>query len=231
MGFDLETTGTDRFNDAPVSFALVHVEAGVVVRSWSGLINPGRSIPAEATEVHGISTERARTKGMPLGDAVALLSDVVLAAGRHGVPLVGMRLDYDLTLLESQSVRLCRRGLVARGWLGPVLDVAVIDRHVDERRPGRRTLSDLCAHYGIEITHAHDATADAIASIEVLFAMAVRYETLWTGDAASLHLEQVRWHREWSEGHDGWRRTQGLVPTDPRDHLWPLVPIELPPAA
>ncbi len=231
MGFDLETTGTDRFNDAPVSFALVSVESGVVVRSWSGLIDPGRTIPPEATEVHGISTERAHAEGMPLGEAVTLLSDVVLAAGRRGVPLVGMRLDYDLTLLESQAVRLCGRGIVEQGWRGPVLDVAVIDRHVDERRPGRRTLSDLCAHYGIEITRAHDATADAIASIEVLFAMAVRHEPLWRGDAASLHFEQIRWHREWSEGYDGWRRSQGLVPIDPRDHLWPVVPVELPPAA
>ena len=80
LGLDFETTGIDRFNDVPVSYALVSVVEGVVVRSWSGLIDPGRPIPAEATEVHGISTEQARDEGMPLGEAVALVSDAVVAA-------------------------------------------------------------------------------------------------------------------------------------------------------
>ena len=66
LGLDFETTGIDRFNDVPVSYALVSVVDGVLVRSWSGLIDPGREIPADATEVHGITTERARAEGMPL---------------------------------------------------------------------------------------------------------------------------------------------------------------------
>ena len=41
LGFDLETTGIDRFNDVPVSYALVQVVDGVVVRSWSGPHRPG----------------------------------------------------------------------------------------------------------------------------------------------------------------------------------------------
>ncbi len=45
LGFDFETTGVDRFSDVPVSYALVYVVGGIVVRSWSGLIDPGREIP------------------------------------------------------------------------------------------------------------------------------------------------------------------------------------------
>ena len=73
LGLDFETTGIDRFNDVPVSYALVSVVEGVVVRSWSGLIDPGREIPLEATAVHGISTERARAEGMPLRAAISLV--------------------------------------------------------------------------------------------------------------------------------------------------------------
>ena len=80
LGLDFETTGIDRFNDVPVSYALVSVVEGVVVRSWSGLIDPGRDIPPEATAVHGISTERAREEGMPLHAAISLVSDAVVAA-------------------------------------------------------------------------------------------------------------------------------------------------------
>lgn len=231
LGFDLETTGIDRFTDVPVSYALVSVVEGVVVRSWSGLIDPGRAIPAEATAVHGISTEHARDEGMPLREAIELLADAVVAAGRRGVPVVGMRLDYDLTMIETQAVRLCRRGIVGRGWCGPALDAAVLDRHFDDEREGRRTLADLCAQYGIELERAHDAMADAIASVEVLFTLASRFEELWSCDLSRLHADQIAWHREWARGYDAWRLEQGMVPADRRAQEWPVVPAALPPAA
>jgi DNA polymerase-3 subunit epsilon len=230
LGLDFETTGIDRFNDVPVSYALVSVVEGVVVRSWSGLIDPGRDIPADATAVHGISTERARGEGMPLREAMSLVSDAVLTASRRGIPLAGMKLDYDLTILETQARDLCGWGPVERGWCGPVLDAVVIDRHFDPGRKGRRTLVDLCAHYGIDIGNAHDAAADATASIEVLFALAVRYDTLWGCDLTQLHHDQIDWHRKWTEQYDQWRLSEGMIPIDPRDYVWPVAPEVLPAA-
>lgn len=231
LGLDFETTGVDRFTDVPVSYALVYVVGGVVVRSWSGLIDPGREIPAEATAVHGISTERARDEGMPLRDAIALVTDAVVSAGVRGVPLVGMKLDYDLTIVETQARPLCGRGLLERGWRGPVLDAVVIDRHFDRLRQGRRTLVDLCRHYGIDIENAHDASADAIASVEVLFALAERYEAVEAGELPRLHQDQIGWHRQWAHDQDVWRLSQGMVPIDPRDYVWPVAPSVLRQAA
>ena len=98
---------------------------------------------------------------MALGDAIELISDSVVSAGRRGVPLVGMKLDYDLTILDTQSRQLCGVGLRERGWRGPVLDAVVLDRHHDRYRKGSRTLGALCAHYGVCIENAHDAAADA----------------------------------------------------------------------
>jgi DNA polymerase III subunit epsilon len=229
LGLDFETTGIDRFNDVPVSYALVSVVEGVVLRSWSGLIDPGRPIPPEATEVHGISTEQARDEGMPLREAMALVCDAVVAASERGVPLVGMKLDYDLTILDLAG-DLRGQGLVERGWRGPVLDAGVIDRHFDPEREGRRTLVDLCASYGIEIVKAHDAWTDATASIEVLFALAARYDALWECDLAQLHNDQIDWHRAWTESYDSWRLSEGLTPIDPRDYVWPVAPAVLPAA-
>jgi len=231
LAFDFETTGIDRFNDVPVSYALVRVVDGVVVTSWSGLIDPGREIPAGATEVHGITTGRALEEGMPLCGAIELVTDAVVAASGRGVPLAGMKLDYDLTILDTQSRRLSGRGIIERGWCGPVLDAVVIDRHFDWDREGRRTLGDLCCLYGIEIGNAHDAWSDAIASAEVLYALAARYEALSECDLTQLHENQVRWHREWAQSCDGSRISQGKIPIDPRDYEWPVVPAALPPAA
>jgi DNA polymerase-3 subunit epsilon len=230
LGLDFETTGIDRFNDVPVSYALVSVVEGVVVRSWAGLIDPGREIPPEATSVHGISTERARDEGMPLRAAISLVSDAVVAASARGVPLAGMKLDYDLTILETQARDFFGSGPTERGWCGPVLDAGVIDRHYDPERKGRRTLTDLCVHYGIEIGNAHEAAADARASIEVLFAIAVRYEELWRCDLTQLHHDQIDWHREWTESYDSWRLAEGMIRTDPRDYVWPVAPVVLPAA-
>lgn len=231
IGFDFETTGVDRFNDVPVSYALVHVVGGVVRTSWSGLIDPGREIPAGATEVHGISTDRARAEGMPLCEAISMVSDAVVSASRRGVPLAGMKLDYDITLLETQSKHLCGQGIVARGWCGPVLDAVVIDRHFDRYRKGRRTLVNLCAHYGVHIGNAHDASADAIASVEVLFALAERHHELYSADLNALHESQIDWHLEWAHSYDRWRLSQGMIAIDPRDYVWPLAPDVLPDVA
>jgi DNA polymerase III subunit epsilon len=222
LGFDLETTGVDRFNDVPVSYALVYAIAGRVRFSWSGLIDPARGIPDDATTVHGITRERVRAEGMPLHDAVALLADVVLSASRRRVPLVGMQLDYDLTMLERQAQHLLGSGIVARGWCGPVLDVAVLDRHYDAERDGRRTLSALCDHYGVDMENAHDARADAVASMSVLLALAARRRDLGEGDPLALHQAQVHWHRQWVRRCDDRRPSDATIPLDPSDYVWPV---------
>lgn len=231
LGLDFETTGVDRFSDLPVSYALVSVVDGIAVRSWTGLIDPCREIPPEATAVHGITTEKARGEGMPLDIAIALITDAVLTAGQRGVPVVGMKLDYDLTILDVLGARFWGRGLAAQGWSGPVLDAGVLDRHFDGVRTGRRTLGDLCAHYEVELDDAHDAWADAVASVRVLLALAARYETLRNADVLRLHEDQIEWHRQWTEDCAAWRLGQGMVPTDPRDYVWPVAPVALPPAA
>jgi len=230
LGFDFETTGVDRFHDVPVSYALVTMVTGEVVSTSAGLIDPGRDIPEGATKVHGISTEMARQEGVPLTDAIRLVAHEVVSASARGVPLVGMKLDYDLTILQTQSERINGRGILEQGWTGPVLDAVVLDRHFDRYRKGSRTLGALCAHYGVHIENAHDASADAVASVRVLLALAARYKELRDGDLSVLHEAEVDWHREWAEGYDEWRSAKGMDPIDPRDHKWPVAPAVLPAA-
>jgi DNA polymerase-3 subunit epsilon len=224
LGFDFETTGVDRFEDVPVSYALVTMVAGQVTATSAALVDPGREIPVGASQVHGISTERARAEGIPLRDAIRMVADTVMDACARGVPLVGMKLDYDLTILDTQSRRLLGTGLSERGWCGPVLDAVVLDRHLDRYRKGSRTLGSLCGHYGVEIENAHDAAADAIASIGVILAQAACFKELRDAELQTLHDSQIGWHREWAESYDGWRSEQGMAPIDPRDYVWPVAP-------
>ncbi len=52
---DVETTGFSPRTDRVVEMACVLVQDRRIVRSWSTLVNPGRTIPDYATRIHGIS--------------------------------------------------------------------------------------------------------------------------------------------------------------------------------
>lgn len=223
IAFDLETTGTDRFNDVPVSYALVAMEMGTVASVSAGIIDPGREIPAAATAVHGITTERARREGVVMVDAVTTIATALLDASRRGVPIVGMKLDYDLTMLDACFLRETGRRLVGEGCFeGPVVDVLVLDRHFDRYRPGRRTLADLCRHYSVAIEHPHDAVADAIAALEVACAMCSQFAELRNAEPSDLHRCQIEWHKEWAASFSEWCEERGLCPLDECDYEWPI---------
>ena len=228
LGFDLETTGVDRFRDVPVSYAFVTCRERVVVERLGSLVDPGREIPPGATAVHGISTAQARAEGRPLDEVIELLAASLVAASTSEVPVVGMNLSYDLTIVDAQCRRLDGRGLVERGWSGPALDVLPIDRQVDRYRRGSRRLEDLCAHYDVVLDGAHDATVDAEAALGVVLALAERYPELAGIPAEDLHRHQADWHREWARSFDEFCRSNGRVPLGPGEFFWPIAPFEEP---
>lgn len=231
LAFDLETTGVDRFDDVPVSYALVTMSQGSVVSTKAAIVDPGREVPAGASAVHGITTEQAQREGVTLQEAVATIAHDLLDASARGVPVVGMKLDYDLTMLDCCYRRQTGRALADDGFQGPVIDVLVLDRHFDRYRRGKRTLVDLCAHYGVEIGHAHDATADATASLEVLAAMCDAFGRLRDVEPDELHRSQVEWHRAWAVSFSSWRQEKGMAPLDDHDCAWPIAVREALPLA
>jgi DNA polymerase III subunit epsilon len=226
LAFDLETTGVDRLRDVPVSFALVSVHNGVPVARTVLVVDPGRPIPLEATAVHGITTERARREGIALVDAVDLIAESLVGASRRAVPVVGIKLDYDLTIVDVLCRAVDGRGLRERGWTGPALDALVLDRHLDPYRLGRRTLADLCTLYGVTLGRAHDALVDAEAAAAVLLAMSRRYPELAAMPLHAVHALQVESHRSWAFSFDAWLRADGLGGLDPSEALWPIGPVQ-----
>ena len=170
LAFDLETTGIDKHHDVPVSFALVTLEGGEVVASRYSVVDPGRQIPEGAAAVHGISTEQAQAEGIPLEEAVGEIAGVLVDASKRGVPVVGFNLSYDLTMMDACCRRLDGRGLVERGWAGPVLDPLVMDKELVRFRKGSgsRKLERLIVEFGITNEAAHDARGDAVASALLL---------------------------------------------------------------
>ncbi|RAJ35913.1 DNA polymerase III epsilon subunit [Kitasatospora sp. SolWspMP-SS2h] len=224
--FDTETTGVDVERDRIVSAALVVQPAPgreAAVRTW--LADPGVPIPEPARAVHGISDEQVRAHGRP-PRAVAVEVALALAEqSRAGVPLVVMNAPYDLTLLDRELRRHGAGSLpeVLGGAELLVLDPRVLDKQLDRYRKGRRTLADLCAHYGVELVGAHDAAADARAAMELVRAVAVRHAAHLGGlSPAELHLRQAVWHAAQARGLERWFERSGTP--ERVDTAWPMRP-------
>ncbi|AWW40556.1 DNA polymerase III subunit epsilon [Streptomyces sp. AS58] len=230
--FDTETTGVDVETDRIVSAALVVQDApGARPRVSHWLVNPGVPVPAAATAVHGLTEDHLARHGRwpaPVMQEIAVGLAEQAAAGR---PLVVMNAPFDLTLLDRELRR--HRASSLGHWFETVpllvLDPRVLDKHLDRYRKGRRTLTDLCEHYGVTLEGAHEASADALASLEVIRAIGRRFPSrLARLTPAELHPLQAVWHAAQARGLQAWFARSGSE--EAVDPAWPLRP-DLPAAA
>ncbi|MGW1725207.1 exonuclease domain-containing protein [Streptomyces sp. NPDC002306] len=225
-GFDTETTGVDVESDRIVSAALVVQDAPGArprVRRW--LVNPGVRVPAGATAVHGLTEDHLQRNGRWPAPVMYEIAEDLAEQAAAGRPLVVMNAPFDLTLLDRELRR--HRASSLDRWFDSaplrVLDPRVLDKHLDRYRKGRRTLTDLCAHYGVALDGAHDAAEDALASLEVVRALGRRFATrLERLSPADLHALQTGWHAAQARGLQAWFARSGTE--EQVDQSWPLRP-------
>ncbi|MBE9403799.1 exonuclease domain-containing protein [Brachybacterium sp. p3-SID1565] len=225
LGFDTETTGTDVGRDRIVTVALVHSVApgrlGETVATW--LIDPEMEIPEGAQKVHGISTEHARMHGMKSAEALDEVATMLADALALDVPIVAFNGSFDLAILENELRRLGLPTLTDRVGhvIAPVIDPLVVDRGVDRYRKGKRTLTDLLAHYGIQQDgRLHTADVDVSATLDVLRAIVAAHPQVGVSSLEDLHQQQISWHRSWAENFNEFLRKKGRAPDVNLD--WPL---------
>lgn len=218
--FDLETTGTNVFRDHIVTATVGFVGGGRGNHVLSWMCNPGVPIPAEAAAVHGITSERAEAEGRPPelvlpGIALAL----TLAIG-EGWPIVAFNANYDLSLIVSElRRRQLESDLEVRLAGAHIVDPLVIDRGLDKWRKGSRKLDAVCKHYGVELTNAHDATADALAAGRLAYRLASKFGLT---DLAELRQKQAAWHKAWATNFAAYLESQGKNADDLDPDGWPL---------
>ncbi|MEU5027408.1 3'-5' exonuclease [Streptomyces milbemycinicus] len=230
--FDTETTGIDVEQDRIVSAALV-VQRGAgslpEVRRW--LVSPGIPVPEAASAIHGLTDAHLQRHGRWPAPVVDEVARALAEQAARGTPVVVMNAPFDLTLLDRELKRHRNASLSTYVSLRSltVLDPRVLDKHLDRYRKGRRTLTDLCAHYGVELTGAHDAAADATAALEVVRAVGRRFTSrLGTMTPAELHDRQTVWYAAQARGLQAWFALNGSQ--EVCDPAWPMRP-ELPAAA
>lgn len=211
---DTESTGTDYRTARMVSCycAVIQPNGTVLPNSRvSTLVNPGVPIPPEAEAVHGLTTAMVEADGQPTADVIAALIPPLRAAIQAGWPLVifNVRYDWPLLLTEAQRVR-CHDPI----WTSPtppglaLLDPVVIDRTLDKYRRGSRKLLDCCGVYGVPLTEAHSADADAVATAGLMRGLIRRYPQLRTHSLPQMHYMQRVWFRQWRDGLNSYWRKQ-----------------------
>ena len=153
-----------------------------------------------------------------------MITEAVVSASERGVPLVGMKLDYDLTILDTQSSRLVGRGPARTGlvaarcstrWCSTATSIATA-RAAARWPPCAPTTAST-------IENAHDASADAIASAGVL----LRPRRLLQGAARRRTVRPPPGADRMAPRMGGElrrvaRSDKGMTPIDRRDYMWPV---------
>jgi len=227
LGFDLETTGVDPCSDLPVQVALVRWEpCGCGYRNVF-IVDPGCEVPAGAEAIHGISTQKARHEGCPLGEAAAIVHAALEKAQADHVPVVAMNASFDVTIAAMMFRSF---GLEPIEWRA-LVDPLVIDRKVDSVRAGKRRLDALCETYDVALGSPHDAGSDADATLALARTIALRYPEIARYEIGELTKVQADWHRSWALEYDTQRRANGEPGLSPEEFCWPLREVLESPAA
>ena len=189
LAFDLETTSANPKEARIVTSALVRID-GRDVQKVEHLADPGIEIPQEATNVHGITTEKARAEGRPHEEVLKDTVEAIKAAWEDGLTLIVYNAAFDLTVLRSLTGDF--------KVTGPVYDPYVIDRVSDKWRKGKRTLGAVCEHYGVELGNAHEATADALAAARVAWKQVRQHypNLAQMDDNELMEFQAVKWYED-----------------------------------
>ncbi|WP_284853535.1 3'-5' exonuclease [Corynebacterium sp. MSK072] len=189
LAFDLETTSANPKDARIVTSALVRID-GRDVQKVEHLADPGVEIPQAATDVHGITTEKAQAEGRPHEEVLKDTVDAIKTAWDDGLTLIVYNAAFDLSVLRNLTGDFT--------VTGPVFDPFVIDRVSDKWRKGKRTLGAVCEHYGVELGNAHEATADALAAARVAWKQVRQYypNLAQMDDNELMEFQAVKWYED-----------------------------------
>lgn len=223
--FDLETTGIDVTTAHVVTGAfLVIVRGEVKTRTW--IANPAIDIPVEASNIHGVTTEIARRDGENPVKVLTEIRECMDWAWSQGLPLTIYNAAYDMSVMHYQmelyGIEPQKRGFVE---CGPIFDAYLIDKtFIDPYRRGKRTLVDVCTHYGVKLEGAHNAAGDCLMTARLAWKLLRHPKEInvssgkkLIGDltVSEMHNEQIEAYKTWAESYSKYKGE----PIDPR---WPV---------
>lgn len=226
--FDIESTDKDPETSRIVTSCIGRIDGtGKAVACWEVLVNPGVPISPGATEVHGITNEMA-AYGEDPQEVLTRMVTTLERSLKFGTPVVAFNGRFDFTILDRECRRYGVTPLVdlMDGRLAPVLDPYVLDKAADQYRKGSRKLGDMCEHYGVALTDAHNASADALAAGRLTQALVREHRGLRTVSLDKLHRAQEIWARQQAISLERYLRRKEGDNTITCERDWPLVPFQ-----
>jgi DNA polymerase III subunit epsilon len=154
---DVETSGLRPDRHRVLQIGVVRTLGdGTEIDRWDTLLRaPWR--PVGGRKIHGLS--RRRLRGAPrLREVADELADVL-----DGSVVCAHNIEFDWPFLAIGLRRAGRPPPEAQR-----LCSLALSRSLDPERTRSHRLSDLCRHYGVPLTKAHDAAADAAATAALL---------------------------------------------------------------
>lgn len=162
--FDLETTGINVALDRIVEIALIKVNIDGSEEEKLFRVNPGVSIPKEASEIHGIYDEDVKDEPKFFQIAKQIASFI------EGCDLGGFNSNrFDIPLLSEEFLRADLNIDLKRAKF--------VDAQTIFHKMEKRTLEAAYKFYcGESLENAHSALADTRATLEVFKSQIDRYE-------------------------------------------------------
>jgi DNA polymerase-3 subunit epsilon/ATP-dependent DNA helicase DinG len=154
VALDLETTGLDPNRDQIIEIGAVRFRDGRIEDEWSTLVNPGRSIPKEVTQLTNISN--SMVAGAP--PIAAVIDELIAFIGEDTI--VGHNVGFDLAFLRNQ-------GAAENNLAADTYELAAVLLPTSSRY----NLGSLCMDHGILLKEAHRALDDARATGQLFYAL------------------------------------------------------------
>ena len=205
--FDTETTGLPRRWDAPITDTdnwpravqiawQLHDKWGKLIEHQDFLITPdGFNIPYDAEKVHGISTELAESKGVPIQQVFEKFNEAL----KKSQYVVGQNIGFDINIMGAEFYRY---GVETQLTQMPVLDTCTEITADLCKIPGGRggrfklpTLTELHEFlFGIPFAEAHNATADVEATTRCFFELIRQGEGFSEKDIPASYITEFKEH-------------------------------------
>lgn len=229
LAFDTETTGTGFEDDRIVTAhaSIVHRDGshGLDPNALDVIVNAGVEISDGAAAVHGVTNERRIAEGISERDAILQIAARLAHAINSGIPIVAFNGTFDFTMVDRALARQNLPPLPLERAV--IIDPFVIDKAVDKYRKGKRQLTNVTEHYGVEFSNAHEASADAVAAARVLFVMSERLR-----EVARMKLSRLGWSQQLAfqqqaQGLEEHFRRRGTLEA-PLNKCWLVAPVPEP---
>lgn len=177
---DTETTGATATDDRIVEIGAVKVRNGEIIDTFETLLNPERFIPHNVIQIHNITDDMV--KGAPLFKDV--VDEFMTFLGGDSV-FTAHNLDFDRDFVNAELGRLGHDHISHQG----LCTLKLARRTFPDFK--KYNLRSLSRTLGIELSNAHRALADSLATAEILLKMFHELEQQGKHRLADINLKSI----------------------------------------